>query len=90
VLTGLILATVQPYFIHRCWRIYQRRVVLTIPLLLLWIASSISGILIVCARNQLMLTPKMLTSNKGRVFDTSIHSPTLWGNTWGTSAAYTH
>ncbi|CAE6432171.1 unnamed protein product [Rhizoctonia solani] len=46
VLTGLISASVQPYFIHRCWRIYQRRVILTIPLVLLWMTSWISAIMI--------------------------------------------
>ncbi|CAE6359087.1 unnamed protein product, partial [Rhizoctonia solani] len=42
VLTGLISALVQPYFMHRCWRIYQRRIILVIPLVLLWITSFVS------------------------------------------------
>ncbi|CAE6506838.1 unnamed protein product, partial [Rhizoctonia solani] len=46
ILTGLIGALVQAFFIHRCWKIYQQRSLATIPLILLWITSLVSAIMI--------------------------------------------
>ncbi|CAE6519702.1 unnamed protein product [Rhizoctonia solani] len=45
VLTGLIGALVQAFYIYRCWRIYQQRILAIIPLLLLWIATLVSAIM---------------------------------------------
>lgn len=45
VLTGLICAAVQTFFIHRCWRIYQQRILAIIPLLLLWLAAFVANII---------------------------------------------
>ncbi|CAE6456338.1 unnamed protein product [Rhizoctonia solani] len=44
VLTGLIGAAVQAFFIYRCWRIYHQQILVTIPLLLLWLVSLVSAI----------------------------------------------
>ncbi|CAE6522302.1 unnamed protein product [Rhizoctonia solani] len=46
MLTGLICAAVQAFFIHRCWRIYQQRFLAIIPLLLLWLAAFVSNIIL--------------------------------------------
>ncbi|KAF8678745.1 hypothetical protein RHS04_05137 [Rhizoctonia solani] len=46
VLTGLISAFVQPFFMYRCWRIYQQRILMTVPLLVLWMTSLVSAIMI--------------------------------------------
>ncbi|CAE6432331.1 unnamed protein product [Rhizoctonia solani] len=46
VLTGLIGGLVQPFFIYRCWKIYRQRLLAIIPLLLLWVVSSVSAFII--------------------------------------------
>ncbi|KAH7336776.1 hypothetical protein B0J17DRAFT_769024 [Rhizoctonia solani] len=46
VLTGLVGGLVQPFFIYRCWKIYQQRLLAIIPLLLLWVISSVSAFVI--------------------------------------------
>ncbi|CUA74271.1 hypothetical protein RSOLAG22IIIB_11082 [Rhizoctonia solani] len=43
ILTGIIGASVQAFFIQRCWKIYDRRIIPTIPLLLLWLTSLVSA-----------------------------------------------
>lgn len=45
VLTGLICAAVQAFFIYRCWRIYRQRVLAIIPLLLLWLIAVVSNVI---------------------------------------------
>ncbi|CAE7144957.1 unnamed protein product [Rhizoctonia solani] len=44
MLTGLIGAFVQAFFIQRCWKIYHQRILPIIPLLLLWLTSLIAAI----------------------------------------------
>ncbi|KDN43370.1 hypothetical protein RSAG8_06154, partial [Rhizoctonia solani AG-8 WAC10335] len=46
ILTGLIGASVQAFFIQRCWKIYHQRILPTAPLLLLWLTSLVSAIAI--------------------------------------------
>ncbi|KAJ1306374.1 hypothetical protein OPQ81_007380 [Rhizoctonia solani] len=46
VLTGVIGASVQAFFIRRCWKIYDQRILPIIPLLLLWLASLVSSVAI--------------------------------------------
>ncbi|KAJ1306371.1 hypothetical protein OPQ81_007377 [Rhizoctonia solani] len=46
IFTGVIGATVQAFFIHRCWRIYRQRILPTLPLLVLWLASLVSATMI--------------------------------------------
>lgn len=45
VLTAIIGASVQAFFVHRCWRILKQRTLLIMPLLLLALAALVSGIL---------------------------------------------
>ncbi|KAH7336777.1 hypothetical protein B0J17DRAFT_443495 [Rhizoctonia solani] len=57
VLTGLIGALVHAFFIYRCWRIYQQRLLPTIPLLLLWAISLVSAIMIAAYLAQSLIRP---------------------------------
>jgi len=43
IITAILIGSVQGFFIFRCWRIFQQRLLYTIPLLVLWVTSTLSG-----------------------------------------------
>ncbi|KAG8688970.1 hypothetical protein FRC12_016375 [Ceratobasidium sp. 428] len=47
ILTNVISASVQAFFISRCWRIFQRRLLPVLPFLALHLTSIISGTIII-------------------------------------------
>ncbi|CAE6410334.1 unnamed protein product [Rhizoctonia solani] len=53
-LTGVICASVQAFFIHRCWIIFGKRVLPIIPFLVLLSASLVSGIMVVVCGSAVM------------------------------------
>ncbi|CAE6445757.1 unnamed protein product [Rhizoctonia solani] len=52
MLTTIIGISVQLFFIHRCWRIFNKRVLPVVPLVLINLASFVSGILAESFENQ--------------------------------------
>jgi hypothetical protein len=47
ILTTILGASVQLFFIFRCWRIFQQRLLFIMPFLALWVSALIPGILLV-------------------------------------------
>ncbi|CAE6451926.1 unnamed protein product [Rhizoctonia solani] len=46
-LTGINSAAVQAFFMHRCWRIFEKRILPIIPFLVLFLAFFASGVMVV-------------------------------------------
>ncbi|KAG8705821.1 hypothetical protein FRC08_001423, partial [Ceratobasidium sp. 394] len=47
ILTNMLSASVQGFFIYRCWRIFQRRILPIVPFLVLHLTSIITGTIVV-------------------------------------------
>ncbi|KAG8687627.1 hypothetical protein FRC08_011881 [Ceratobasidium sp. 394] len=47
ILTNILGASVQGFFIYRCWRIFQRRILPIVPFLVLHLTSIITGTIVV-------------------------------------------
>ncbi|KAJ1306373.1 hypothetical protein OPQ81_007379 [Rhizoctonia solani] len=57
VLTGFVGAFVHPFFVYRCWRIYRRRLLAIVPLLLLGVTSFVSAIMLGAYARQSLTHP---------------------------------
>ncbi|CAE6479013.1 unnamed protein product [Rhizoctonia solani] len=76
ILTGVIGASVQVFFIQRCWKIYHQRILPTIPLLLLCLTSFVTAITIGYYAMELANHGPVISSNTISGLQVS---STIWG-----------